>query len=135
MSNEKDCFICCKAEICSDGEVPCVSCESEDSNDKKNFDRDGRFCAEYCSGFKEGCMSKEREDELKEKRHKLCFLKSLENTLKLCRCSVKKLDFEEGKSKYDLYVVITFTNGYSKKVDITADSEIAIIKDVIKNIL
>ena len=41
---------------------------------------------------------------------------------------------EYAKEGYGEYVLITFDGGFQKKVDISADSGIAIIKDVLKNI-
>ena len=49
----KDCINCARAEVYGDSISPNVTCTSSDSLHYKLFDKDGRFCAAYCKGYKE----------------------------------------------------------------------------------
>ncbi len=68
-------------------------------------------------------------ESIKEGVIKEQFIKSLEEILKLTRVGLERLELED-----DL-VIIHYENGYTKKADITADSGIAIIKDVVNRLV
>ena len=52
IKNTKDCKDCIHAEVYGSIEDPCINCMSTDSTNYTNFERDGRFCATYCKGYK-----------------------------------------------------------------------------------
>ncbi|MDL2258880.1 hypothetical protein LJC42_07005 [Eubacteriales bacterium OttesenSCG-928-K08] len=56
------------------------------------------------------------------------FIAKLEELLRLTRNNVERLELEQNVR--GTYVNIVYANGFSRKVDITCDSGIAIIKDV-----
>lgn len=55
------------------------------------------------------------------------FIKSLENTLKLTREEITRLELRDPET-----VIIHYDHGYSKAVNIACNSAIAIIRDVTK---
>lgn len=57
------------------------------------------------------------------------FIKSLENTLKLTREGIERLELKDEET-----VIIHFNNNYSKAVNIACNSGIAIIRDITKAI-
>lgn len=56
------------------------------------------------------------------------FIKLFETTLVAAKCSVKSLELLEREE----IVVLTFDNGYEKRVNIACNSKLAIISDVLK---
>ena len=67
------------------------------------------------------------------KENKYKFVESLAETLKLTRAgsNIRDMHYEKFDSGTE-FVVINFTNQATRTVDVTADSEIAIMQDVIK---
>lgn len=54
MKNIKDCFCCKRACISKHGFMDIeVDCNSKNIGHKINFEKDGRYCAEYCKGYQD----------------------------------------------------------------------------------
>lgn len=53
LNNSKDCKNCQKAEVYGDNDSPRITCTSTDLVHYKLFEKDGRYCASYCTGYKE----------------------------------------------------------------------------------
>lgn len=59
---------------------------------------------------------------------------SLEPLIKRIDESVERLEYEYSEATLDEYCIISYKNGFRRKVCITADSEKAITNDVLKRL-
>lgn len=57
-------------------------------------------------------------------------VKKLEELLKACRMSVGNLEYVE--DEYGEYVIVTYSNGYNRKINVTGDSGRGMILDVVE---
>lgn len=60
LINKKDCKKCDKALICGIDNIE-IECNSTDSIHKENFEKDGRYCAYYCKGYREASKEMVRQ--------------------------------------------------------------------------
>ena len=58
------------------------------------------------------------------------FIKSFEKTLRLCNISIKSVKINDDNT----YVIITYNNNYQKKINISGNSNLAIIDDVVSRL-
>ena len=70
------------------------------------------------------------------KENKSKFVESLAETLKLTRAgsNIREMHYERFDTGTE-FVIINFTDQATRTVDVTANSEIAIMQDIIKKIL
>jgi hypothetical protein len=58
------------------------------------------------------------------------FMESFEKTLKLCNLNIKSVKINDDNT----YVTVTYNNNYQKKINISGNSNLAIIDDVVSRL-
>lgn len=75
LTNRKDCKNCINASICGIDDTDMrIECNSTDSLHYKNFEENGRYCATYCSGYKEASANMVRRTGNIELNHALAYM-------------------------------------------------------------
>lgn len=106
LNASKDCMKCDKAEVYGDKQSPNITCTSPDSLHYKLFEKDGRYCAAYCKGYKEA-----EEDSIRQGNI------SLDNALKFMLAGKSEFVMHSTKTNQD------FTYRLTRKVSKDDDTK------------